>query len=140
MGNTRSAEAAEFKKNYCDRIYTKSDLLDPKIWDFEKFKNDAGFFSRWHCQKVGMVEDCMDVVKHNPEEMTMELKGELRSESVTGIDFNVQLRNVQRNTTYDISPCGDNSVTIKPNHERSIKLFHWNNIRTFFRTTTVSKY
>ena len=133
----KSVKAAEFKNNYCDRIYTKSDLLDPKIWNPEKFKQDSDIFSYWQLQKVGMVEECVDVVKYYPEEMTMELKGRITSSLVTGIDLKVQLKNIRQNTTYDISTSGDfldNSITITPNDDRSTKLFHWNNIRTFFRT------
>lgn len=125
-----------FQQNYCDKKYTKDDLNNPLIFDINKIERDSQFLQQWQPQNLELIKECVEVVRENPEQMTLELKGETDKTIVYGLNFGIQLHNTQRDVTYYLESSDryyNNQVFMTVSNERPYSFFHHSNIRIYFR-------
>ena len=138
MGNYHAIKVANFKQRYCDRKYTKEDLLNPNIWKEDEFRTDSKeLFMRWAPQQIELVEACADVAKSSPENITLEIKGIVDPNCRHELVLSTQLYNTERDLTYDFKPSDSylkNTVLMQPSNERPYVFYHPSNIRTYFNS------
>lgn len=127
----------EFKQKYCDKKYTKNDLNNPTVFNIDEIDEDASFMGQWKIHYVELIKDCADVVKESPENMTMELKGDIDNSITYGLKMGVALENYDRKTIYNLKTSGDyvnDCVFMNINNERPYKFFHPSNVRIYFQS------
>ena len=135
--NIFSSEAKIFNDKYCNNLYTKSDLKNPKIWNTETFKADAAFLKRWQNQTIEIIIICVNVIQESYQEMTIQIQIQKNNNSrlIFDYDIDIQISNQEKNITYNFKQSDDpmdKSLTIIPNSGANFKLHDYNNLGWFF--------
>jgi hypothetical protein len=92
---------------------------------------------RWTKNHVELIKDCADVVRESPENMTIELRGDIDNSITYGLKMGVELQNYDRGTTHNFETSGnylDDYVFMKVNNERPYTFFHPSSVRMYFRS------
>lgn len=138
MGSSTSH--LQFKQKYCDKKYTKNDLDNPEVFNIDQLDNDAGTLMRQHKgPHVELIKDCADVVRESPENVTMEIKGDIDPSLVYGLRMSVELQNHDRNSIHNLGARNSNNgldryVYVQSNHERPYVFGHSSSVRMYFRS------
>lgn len=125
----------KFRNEHCNKTFTNENANDSDT--LSKIKEDFGKVSGWDEEKLGMVEECFEVIKKNPNMTLTLINGERRSHC--NYNFAVKLDNKTKNITYtlmrypdSIYYSNDQGIRMESNNgERPYVFTHSSHIRNF---------